>query len=222
MGNPVPSLSTVHSDVREYAIANEAIVKLGTPGQVCVNDGNSSSNVILDATGYISSAGSAQLPQLASPQRLVDTRASGGPIAAGSSRCFPAGGQAGIPANAAAFIVNVTAVGYTNLGWFTLFPNGQTPPGSSTVNFDASEYAIANQTITKLGTGVNGCSGLCECGQQQFTCHPGRHRLRDALMGGTASMRTPRSQPVANHQANHPQSKQYRLAHVATYAGGTR
>jgi len=51
----------------------------------------------------------------------------------------------------------VTAVGYTNLGWLTLFPNGQTLPGSSTVNFDVSEYAIANQTIIKLGTSGQLC-----------------------------------------------------------------
>src|SRR5258708_18506934 len=107
----------------------------------------------LDATAYISSAGIAQLPQLASPQRLVGTRTSGGSIAASSSRCFPVGGQAGIPTNAAAVILNVTAVGYPNLGWLTLFPNGQTLPAPSTVNFDVSEYAIANQTIVKLGTG---------------------------------------------------------------------
>jgi hypothetical protein len=51
-GQSVPSTSALNFDVNENAIANGAIVKVGTSGQVCVNAGNSSSNLILDATGY--------------------------------------------------------------------------------------------------------------------------------------------------------------------------
>jgi hypothetical protein len=68
-----------------------------------------------DPFTYISSA----LPPvalLASPQQRVDTRSSGGPLAAGSSRCFAVAGQGGIPTNAAAVVFNVTAVGYTANG----------------------------------------------------------------------------------------------------------
>jgi hypothetical protein len=42
----------VNFDVHENAIANGALVKVGTAGQVCVSAGNTSSNVIIDATGY--------------------------------------------------------------------------------------------------------------------------------------------------------------------------
>ena len=51
-GQSVPSTSTLNFDTRDYAFANGVIVKLGTGGQVCVNAGNSSSDVILDAIGY--------------------------------------------------------------------------------------------------------------------------------------------------------------------------
>jgi hypothetical protein len=51
-GQSVPATSTVNFDVHENAIANGAMIKIGTSEQVCVNAGNSSSNVIIDATGY--------------------------------------------------------------------------------------------------------------------------------------------------------------------------
>lgn len=153
----MPSTSTLNFDPRESAIANGAIVKLGTGGQVCVNAGNTSSNVTLDAVGYLSSSGSAQLPLLGAPQRLVDTRVSGGPISAGSTRCFPIAGQSGIPAAAVAVVLNLTAVSYTNIGWLTAFPSGQPLPATSSLNFDPHEYAIANDAIAGLGTGGQLC-----------------------------------------------------------------
>jgi hypothetical protein len=157
-GQSVPATSTVNFDVHENAIANGGLVKVGTGGQVCVNAGNSSSNVILDATGYVTSGGAAALPLLTAPQRLVDTRSSGGAIAAGTSRCFTVAPQApGIPSNAAAVVLNVTAVGYGANGWLTVYPNGQSVPATSTVNFDVNENAIANGALVKVGTGGQVC-----------------------------------------------------------------
>jgi hypothetical protein len=49
----MPQTSTVNFDPRAYAIANGAIVRLGTDGQVCVNVGHAGSHIILDATGYL-------------------------------------------------------------------------------------------------------------------------------------------------------------------------
>ena len=39
-------------DTSEWSIANGAIIRVGTNGQVCVNAGQAGSNVILDATAY--------------------------------------------------------------------------------------------------------------------------------------------------------------------------
>jgi hypothetical protein len=156
-GQPVPATSTVNFDTREYAIANNAIIGIGTGGQVCVNAGLSASNVILDATGYLTTAGAAQMPLLTAPQRLVDTRVSGGPIGAGQTRCFTIAGMGGIAGNALVALLNMTAADYTANGWLTGFPNGQALPATSTVNFDVHEYAIANGTILKIGTGGQVC-----------------------------------------------------------------
>jgi hypothetical protein len=72
-------------------------------------------------------------------------------------RCFPLAGVVGVPASASAVIVNVTAVGYAANGWLTLYPSGQALPATSTVNFDANEYALANGAIMRVGTGGQVC-----------------------------------------------------------------
>jgi hypothetical protein len=161
-GQPLPGTSTVNVDPHAYAIAAGAIARIGSSGQVCVNFGTpnsapGSSDVILDATGYLTASSSAYMPLLSQPQRLADTRASGGLIPTGGSRCFVIGGAAGIPANAQGVVLNVTGVGYSTPGWLTVYPNGQSVPATSTVNFDTSEYAIANETIMKLGNGGQVC-----------------------------------------------------------------
>jgi hypothetical protein len=62
-----------------------------------------------------------------------------------------------IPNSAAGILLNLTGVGYTNLGWLTLFPNGQPLPSTSTLNFDTHEYAIANGAIARIGTSGQVC-----------------------------------------------------------------
>jgi photosystem II stability/assembly factor-like uncharacterized protein len=161
-GQSVPTTSTLNFDRSEYAMANGAIVRLGAGGQVCVNVGTinsvpGTSDVVLDATGYVTSSALAQLPMLTTPQRVVDTRANGGPIGTGGSRCFPIAGVGGVPASATGVVLNVTAAGYDTKGWLTTYPNGQPVPATSTLNFDPSEYAMANGAIVSLGAGGQLC-----------------------------------------------------------------
>src|SRR5205823_11403340 len=53
-GSSLPATSTVNFDTHEYAIANNAIIKLGS-GQVCADAGQSASQLILDVVGYVTS-----------------------------------------------------------------------------------------------------------------------------------------------------------------------
>jgi murein DD-endopeptidase MepM/ murein hydrolase activator NlpD len=94
---------------------------------------------------------------LGQPVRLLDTRATGGAVTNGTSRCVQVSGLAGIPPNTTGVILNVTSVGYTTKGWLTLYPNGQAVPATSTLNFDPNVSAIANGTMVKLGTGGQVC-----------------------------------------------------------------
>jgi thermitase len=175
-GQPVPPTSTLNFDTAEYAMANGTIVRVGTAGQVCVSVGTvdslpGSAQVILDATGYLTVGGLQQLSLLSVPQRLVDTRTTGGALAGGSTRCFTLAGQGGIPADATAVVLNVTAVGYTAPGWFTVYPAGQPLPASSTLNFDTSEYAMANSAIVRLGSGGQLCASLGTPGALPASAH---------------------------------------------------
>jgi hypothetical protein len=116
-----------------------------------------SAQVILDVTGYLTATGLQQTPLLGAPQRLVDTRAAGGAVPGGSTRCFS---LAGIPGSAKAVILNVTAVGYGSAGWVSLYPSGQSVPATSTVNFDTTQYAMANGSVVKLGPDGQVCASV--------------------------------------------------------------
>ena len=73
-GQSLPQTSTLNFDTHEYAIANGAMVRLGTSGQVCIDAGASGSCAIVDVTGYVTSVASSSLTLLSNPVRPVDTR----------------------------------------------------------------------------------------------------------------------------------------------------
>ena len=61
-------------------------------------------------------------------------------------------GRAGIPANAAAAIVNITLINPSAQGFATAYPCGTKRPTASTVNYAAGQV-IANGATVKLGNG---------------------------------------------------------------------
>jgi uncharacterized repeat protein (TIGR03803 family) len=68
--------------------------------------------------------------------RVVDTRPTHNPILGGTSQNFvlPQLGNCGIPANAAAYSLNVTVVPNGPLGYLTVWPAGEIQPYTSTMN----------------------------------------------------------------------------------------
>jgi hypothetical protein len=93
---------------------------------------------------------------LATPCRAVDTRASGGPIAGGTSQTFnPAGGGCSIPLpsdGVIAYATNVTVVPHGTLGYLTVWPAGELQPVVSTLNsYDGR--VRANAAIVSGGNG---------------------------------------------------------------------
>lgn len=103
---------------------------------------------------------SSPLPFIAmTPCRVVDTRWApspfGGPgLSAGETRVFPiptSGDCPGIPADAAAYSLNVTVVFTKGNGHLTAWPAGGERPGTSTINFVAGQI-VANAAIVPTGT----------------------------------------------------------------------
>jgi hypothetical protein len=112
----------------------------------------------------------APLPFVAvTPCRVVDTRGNGftgafGPpaLASGLPRDFPLAGQCGIPADAKAVSLNVTATNTLGPGFLLLAPAGAPPPVVSTLNYLAGD-TVANAALAPLGPGgltvIAGVSG---------------------------------------------------------------
>lgn len=105
------------------------------------------------------------------PCRVVDTRNPAGPwggpaLAANTERRFTVVGQCGIPTNAGAVAVNVSATGASTGGNFRVYPAGVPLPMSATVNYSAG------QTRSNNGTYELGGSQLAVyCTQGSGTAH---------------------------------------------------
>jgi hypothetical protein len=91
------------------------------------------------------------------PCRLVDTREAPGPfgqpaLEAGVTRSFPIAQHCGLPANAAAYSLNVTVVPQKALGYVTVWPTAQTQPFVSTLN-SIDGRIKANAAMVPAGSG---------------------------------------------------------------------
>ncbi len=90
------------------------------------------------------------------PVRILDTRDGNGgsnrPIGPGESRVLQVTGRAGVPADATAVVVNLTAITPTASGFLTAFPTGTTRPVASNINFRNGQV-IANLAIVRIGDG---------------------------------------------------------------------
>ena len=76
--------------------------------------------------------------------------------AGGSVTELPVAGRAGVPADAAAVVLNVTVTEPALAGFVTVYPCGVDRPNASSVNFVAGQ-TIANAVTAKVGTGGKVC-----------------------------------------------------------------
>lgn len=99
--------------------------------------------------------------EVVAPRRLCDTRARpGAPDGFGHQRLgdkyirVGITSQPGVPADAVAAVVTVTAVS-RGAGWnyVTVFPSGEAMPDASVLNMSAYDSAVANLVTIKLGAG---------------------------------------------------------------------
>ena len=97
------------------------------------------------------------------PERFLDTRATGR-VAAGSVTVVPVEGRPGIPNDARAVVLNVTAVDPLEAGFVTVFPcvgdDGGAPPEASNLNFVAGQ-TVPNAVISRIGTGPGDVGAVC-------------------------------------------------------------
>jgi hypothetical protein len=85
------------------------------------------------------------------PTRFLDTRTSADPVGAGQALELQVAGRSGVPSNATAVVLNVTAVQPTSNGYVTVYPSGTTRPTASNLNFTPG-LVVPNLVIVKVGS----------------------------------------------------------------------
>ncbi len=99
------------------------------------------------------------------PYRIVDTRNAagtvgnyGGILTSNQVKVYPVAGNCLVSGTAKAVTLNVTAVGPSNQGRFTVYPSDlATAPTVSTINFPPGTTALANGAIVPLATAPVDC-----------------------------------------------------------------
>jgi hypothetical protein len=110
-------------------------------------------DVVFDLVGYFP-AGADYSPQ--APVRVLDTRNDtqgdlSTPIGRRQTVTQTVAGVAGVPADASAVALNITAVDPTQAGYLTVWPSGQPRPQASSINFAAGNI-VGNFVIAEVGT----------------------------------------------------------------------
>lgn len=159
-GKPRPGSSTLNVN-NSGPVPNLAIVSVGDGGYIDLYNSVGTVHVLADISGYFvagSGDGSVTFP----PCRVYDTRVGHGactnsviappaPVGAGESLAVKVTGVEGVPDNATAVVLNITAVGATLPTYVSAYPAGGSPSTSS-LNVNNS-LAIANLVIVPVGAG---------------------------------------------------------------------
>lgn len=156
-GGAKPTTSNVNYQ-KGQTVPNLAVVPVGGDGYIDVyNAGVSGANIdlVADVAGYFTASQASGYTAL-TPYRLVDTRngtgvakghlGSGGTLSVAVAAALPVGDS--YPATAVA--VNITATDETGAGVLTTYPDGETTPTASNVNY-AGNQNIANAAVIPVG-----------------------------------------------------------------------
>lgn len=149
-GQAVPNASMINYVVGQDKAAY-VIVDLPANGKIDVFSDNASADVAIDAFAYFPQSSNLVT---STPTRILDTR-TGGTLAANTPASFQVAGRAGVPADAQAVLVSVTAIhnaNSTGLGNLRVYPTGTNVPFVSTLNYLDATSDVANFAIVKLGT----------------------------------------------------------------------
>jgi hypothetical protein len=146
-GGAQPNASSVNFSPGE-ASPNAVISRVGTGGRIRIF-ASAAVNVIVDVFGWFGTGGTDRLFTVV-PDRVKDTRFSGGPVGAGQTLDVQVAGTAKVPNGSTAAVLNVTAAGGAGQGYLTVYPSDKPVPNVSSVNFLQGE-ARPNTVIAPLG-----------------------------------------------------------------------
>jgi hypothetical protein len=143
-------------------IPNMVVAKVGDDGSICLFT-LAAAHLVVDASGYFPAGAVEPLP---APARLLDTRpgestvdgvsAGIGIREPGSTLTVDVADRAGIPANAAAVVLNVAVTAPEAPGYATVFPCDADAPTASSLNH-AGGQTISNAVVAKIGADGDVC-----------------------------------------------------------------
>ncbi len=132
--------------------ANAVLVDLGG-GELCVYS-MATVDVVVDVTGVF--VGTTRAFEPLTPSRVIDTRESGRRLPPGGTIAIAVSGNNGVPVDATAVTLNVTAANPGNAGFVTLWPCGSERPATSNLNVTAGDTR-PNLVTVKVGDGGRVC-----------------------------------------------------------------
>lgn len=134
-------------------VANRTVVPLSGGAVDVVNTGGAT-NVVIDVVGWFGPSGTARYTPIV-PARAFDTRVAGGMIGAGRTATLPVRSSTGIPADAVAAAMTLTATQQTApFTFLSMWPTGAARPLASDLNTGRGRDQ-ANSTIVRLGPDGN-------------------------------------------------------------------
>jgi hypothetical protein len=147
-GSARPISSNVNFQERQN-VANLVVAKVGVDGKVTIYNHAGFTDIIVDVQGWFADDSSYHP---LTPKRIVDTREQlgGDRLSAADVMTVDVVGVAGVPVDAAAVILNVTAAQATEGSFIASWPNGLDRPLSSNLNFTAGRD-VANLVVAKVG-----------------------------------------------------------------------
>jgi uncharacterized protein (DUF1501 family) len=134
--------------VAGQTVPNLVVAKVGSNGKISIYNDTGSTHVIVDVTAWFSATGGTAVTALR-PERLLDTRPNGA-VGAGGAIDLTVTGVAGVPTEAKAVVLNVTATQPSSGTYVTVWPSGVARPEASNLNVEAGDTA-PNQVIVAVG-----------------------------------------------------------------------
>lgn len=151
-----PLASNLNVDPGE-TIPNLVTVKVGAGGRVSLYNAGASIDLVADVVGYYAdgstpSESGARYHSIV-PARILDSRDGtglSGPWSGNQSRDLQVAGVGGVPGDATAVVLNLTATNTTARSFVTAWPAGVARPWASNLNFEAGQ-TIPNLVIVQVG-----------------------------------------------------------------------
>ncbi|NND75486.1 MAG: DUF1501 domain-containing protein [Ilumatobacter sp.] len=140
-----------------HDIPNLVMSRVSADGKISLYVSDSSVDLVADVVAcYSDDVGTRHMP--VTPARILDTREGNGAPRARLGRdsevILRVAGRGGVPANASAVVLNVTAVAASAPGYITVYPDGVPRPLAANLNVGVGD-TVPNLVVAKIGADGN-------------------------------------------------------------------